>query len=339
MFLLLLLACVLTFVAYDNILKRWQQPLNIPASGMTVVVNKGDTLTSIVNGLRERGVVEHPKLVLLYGRWTGLDQQIKRGEYSIPAHTTAESLLNSLSEGRVVQYQLTLPEGITLQRALEILHAEPTLQHLIQDTADSRLRNLMQPHSSPEGLFLPETYRFERGDTDWQILQRAHKAMLEVLGQEWEARSRTVPYETQYEALIMASIIERETGVPRERAEIAGVFVRRLHKRMLLQTDPTVIYGLGSTFNGNLRRKHLTDVGNPYNTYRHRGLPPTPIALPGRAAIHAALNPDSGKSLYFVATGDGAHKFSATLAEHNAAVRKYQLQRKKGYRSSPSKQN
>jgi UPF0755 protein len=162
--------------------------------------------------------------------------------------------------------------------------------------------------------------------------------MQTVLQQEWQGRASGLPYETPYEALIMASIIERETGLVQEREQIAGVFVRRLHKGMRLQTDPTVIYGLGSGYDGNLRRKHLNDVSNPYNSYRHGGLPPTPIALPGRAAIHAALHPAEGDALYFVARGDGGHVFSATLAEHERAVRKYQLRRRKDYRSSPGKQ-
>ena len=161
--------------------------------------------------------------------------------------------------------------------------------------------------------------------------------MLQVLGEEWQDRAAELPYENPYDALIMASIIERETGLPEEREQIAGVFVRRLQRGMRLQTDPTVIYGLGTTYDGNLRRSHLKDDSNLYNTYRIHGLPPTPIALPGRGSIHAALHPADGTALFFVARGDGGHVFSATLAEHQAAVRKYQLQRKKNYRSSPGK--
>ena len=158
-----------------------------------------------------------------------------------------------------------------------------------------------------------------------------------ILEEEWQGRAPYLPYQTPYEALIMASIVERETGLPQERGEIAGVFVRRLQTGMKLQTDPTVIYGLGQAFDGNLRRRHLVDESNPYNSYRHKGLPPTPIALPGRAAIHAALHPVDGTALFFVARGDGGHVFSTTLAEHQRAVRKYQLQRRKDYRSSPEK--
>ncbi|WP_269473252.1 endolytic transglycosylase MltG [Kineobactrum salinum] len=186
-----------------------------------------------------------------------------------------------------------------------------------------------------EGLFLPETYRFERGTSDLDILARAHRAMLAALTEEWELRAPDLPYETPYEALIMASIIERETGVPDERQQIAGVFVRRLQRGMRLQTDPTTIYGLGTAFDGNLVRSHLRDGDNIYNTYRHHGLPPTPIALPGRAALHAALQPAEGDSLYFVARGDGSHEFNSTLEGHERAVRKYQLERRENYRSRP----
>jgi UPF0755 protein len=215
------------------------------------------------------------------------------------------------------------------------LQKEDALEKVITNVRDTKIEQLVQPRVSAEGLFFPDSYRYERGDSDWELLQRAHSALQSVLTQEWAQRAAELPYETPYEALIMASIIEKETGAPEEREQIAGVFVRRLQQGMRLQTDPTVIYGLGESFDGNLLRTHLKDAGNPYNSYRHRGLPPSPIALPGRAAIHAALHPAPGDAMYFVATGDGRHVFSATLAEHQRAVRKYQLRRKKDYRSSP----
>jgi UPF0755 protein len=186
-------------------------------------------------------------------------------------------------------------------------------------------------------LFFPDTYLYSRGTTDLQLLERAHARMLAVLDQEWQDRAADLPYASVYEALIMASIIERETGLPEEREQIAGVFVRRLQQGMRLQTDPTVIYGVGGAFDGNLRRTHLEDDANPYNTYRRDGLPPTPIALPGRASLHAALHPAEGTQLFFVARGDGGHEFSTTLADHERAVRKFQLRRKDDYRSSPEK--
>jgi UPF0755 protein len=233
-----------------------------------------------------------------------------------------------------VHYRLTLPEGITLARALDILWQHEQVTRTLSDASDPRLRMLVAPYDSPEGLFFPDSYDFPRGTTDLDILQRAFERMQLVLEREWLNRSAGLPLETPYEALVLASIVERETGVPRERGTIAGVFVRRLQKRMRLQTDPTVIYGLGPDFDGNLRRSHLRDEDNAYNTYRRHGLPPTPIALPGLAALQAALHPEPGDALYFVARGDGSHHFSATLREHNEAVKRYQLQRRADYRST-----
>ncbi len=270
-------------------------------------------------------------------RWTGLDHQIKPGEYLLPINSTAESMLLLLQSGDVIQYQVTLPEGITLPVALEILEREKKLEKTLAGPTDPQLLEMIKPYSHPEGLFFPDTYQYVRGDTDWSILQRAHSAMIALLQDEWDQRGSSLPYQNPYEAAIMASIIERETGLPEEREQISGVFVRRLQQGIPLQTDPTVIYGLGAEFDGNLQRKHLLDDKNSYNTYRHLGLPPTPIALPGRGAIHAALHPDTGSSLYFVARGDGGHVFSDTLTEHNRAVREYQLHRRDDYTSTPEK--
>jgi len=315
--------------------ERWEKPLAIFGSGYRLTVASGQTLASVAGLLAADGVLADPWLLRLYGRWSGLDQQIKRGEYLVPPGTTPEALLLLLQSGKVITYQVTLPEGITLAAAIAILAADPVLQHTVFEYTDPRLLELTGATSNPEGLFFPDSYQFERGDSDWDILQRAYRAMQSTLITEWEARAGGLPYETPYEALIMASIVEKETALPEERQAIAGVFVRRLDKGMRLQTDPTVIYGLGEEYRGNLKRSHLKDDVNPYNTYRIRGLPPTPIALPGRAAIHAALHPQDGKSLYFVARGDGGHQFSETLAEHRAAVRKYQLRPREDYRSTP----
>lgn len=322
-------------LAAREIERRWSQPLQIPATGFPLSIAAGDSLRSVVNLLHDEQVLAYPELVVLYARWTGVDQQIKRGEYLLPPQSTAGTLLDLLKSGKVIQYQLTLPEGITLEQALAILARQPELTQVLEGPGDQRILELVKPYQDPEGLFFPDSYFFERGATDWQLLQRAHAAMAAALEQEWQGRAAELPYESAYEALIMASIIERETGLPEERQEIAGVFVRRLQQGMRLQTDPAVIYGLGAAFDGNLRRKHLADASNPYNSYRHGGLPPTPIALPGRAAIHAALHPAEGSTLYFVARGDGGHEFSATLAQHEKAVRKYQLRRRQDYRSSP----
>ena len=337
----LLIALAILAVTVGLVLReveqRWSQALNISGDGYHLTIVSGQGLRSIARGLQLEGVVSQPYLLLAYGRWTGLDAQIKRGEYLIPPGTTTAELLDLLGAGSVIQYQVTLPEGITLVQAIAILGEHKQLVATLEGPEDERIRQLILPRQSPEGLFFPDSYRFEKGTTDWQILQRAHGRMREVLAREWLDRQPSLPYESPYEALIMASIVERETGVAIERPEIAGVFVRRLLKKMRLQTDPTVIYGLGDQFDGNLRRRHLQDESNPYNTYRHKGLPPSPISLPGEAAINAALNPDSGTALYFVARGDGSHQFSDTLQEHQNAVRKYQLNRSATYRSSPEK--
>ena len=331
--LLVLGALLLAWQAQEH----WEQPLFIDEDGYSLTVSAGQTLKSVALKLDEEGVYPHPWLIRLYGRWSGLDQQIKRGEYLVPTGTTPLALLQLLRSGKVISYQVTLPEGITLARAIEILAQQNQLVHELDGVLDQRIATLTSGYPGSEGLFFPDSYQYERGASDWDILQRAFAAMQYALDEEWQQRSENLPYQSPYDALIMASIVERETGLPEERSEIAGVFVRRLYQNMRLQTDPTVIYGLGDTYQGNLRRKHLEDEGNRYNTYRHKGLPPTPIALPGRAAIHAALHPQDGKTLYFVARGDGGHYFSETLAEHQQAVRKYQLNRRQDYRSSPEK--
>ncbi len=334
---LLLVLAVLGAVTVRELRHRWATPLQVPQHGFVLTIAQGDSLRKVVDTLHQAGVLAWPKLVILYGRWTGLDQQIKPGEYLLPVNSTAESMLVLLQSGGIIQYQVTLPEGITISIALDILAQEKQLAKTLTGVADPRIHEIIRPHSSPEGLFFPDTYNYARNDTDWSILARSHSAMNIVLREEWEQRTSQLPYETPYDALIMASIIERETGIPDEREQISGVFVRRLQQGMLLQTDPTVIYGLGTFFDGNLQRKHLLEDGNSYNTYRHPGLPPTPIALPGRAAIHAALHPDSGNALYFVARGDGGHAFSESLADHNRAVKQYQLQRSKDYISTSGK--
>ena len=335
---LLIASCALLLVVAlvaQELDRRWQEPLLIAEDGYLLRIAAGDSLGTVTAELEQQGIYSHPLLLRAVGRWTGLDQQIKRGEYLLLPGLSAGSLLQLLVTGKVVQYQVTLPEGITLRQALALLHQAEALEHTLKGVDDPLINEIVGSYANPEGLFLPETYRYERGDTDLDILARAHQALLEQLELAWQQRATELPYESAYEALIMASIIERETGVPEERREIAGVFVRRLQRGMRLQTDPTIIYGLGESFDGNLRRRHLQDDTNPYNTYRHFGLPPSPIALPGREAIQAALDPAPGEALFFVARGDGTHVFSVTLEQHEQAVRKYQLQRRADYRSSP----
>lgn len=333
--LLLLLLVLGAILAGRELERRWLQPLALPPEGMLLAIAPGESLRAVANRLQREGVLPYPNLLIVYARWTGADQQIKRGEYRLQPPLTARGLLDLLCSGKVIQYLVTLPEGINLVQALAILAAQDYLVPVLDGAADAQLQELVKPYAHPEGLFFPDTYHFSRDTTDLQLLQRAHQKMLEVLEEEWRGRAPDLPYETPYEALIMASIIERETGLPEEREEIAGVFVRRLQAGMRLQTDPTIIYGLGPAFDGNLRRTDLDDDSNAYNTYRRDGLPPTPIALPGRASVHAALHPATGTALFFVARGDGGHQFSTTLSEHESAVRKFQLQRRQNYRSSP----
>ena len=335
--LLSLLVVLAGVLAFQELERRWQEPLALPPDGLLLLVESGDTLRAVAARLHKDGALRYPELLILYARWTGADQQIKRGEYLLSQPLTPAQLLHLLESGKVLQYQVTLPEGITLEQAITILADAEQLLPVLQGATDPRILAMVAPYENPEGWFFPDTYHFLRGSSDLELLQRAQTKMREVLAEEWQGRAADLPYESPYEALIMASIIERETGLPQERGQIAGVFVRRLKLGMRLQTDPTVIYGLGDTFDGNLRRSHLRDDNNFYNTYRISGLPPTPIALPGRDSIHAALHPTAGKALFFVARGDGGHVFSDTLAAHQAAVRKYQLQRKKNYRSSPEK--
>ncbi|NGP54678.1 endolytic transglycosylase MltG [Thioalkalivibrio sp. XN8] len=297
-----------------------------PAPAPVVVeVPAGAPLARIAARLEDAGVVEHAALLEWYGRLTGLAGQVRAGEYRFPAGSTPRQVMSRLVSGEVVLHALTIVEGWTFRQLREAIETHPAIGDKLPAAPDEALMSrLGMPDMAPEGWFLPETYRFPRGTTELELLAMAHRAMVAALDEAWAGRAEGIPLETAYEALILASIIEKETGVADERREIAGVFARRLERGMRLQTDPTVIYGLGEAFDGNLRRADLrTDT--PYNTYTRSGLPPTPIALPGRAALEAAVDPAPGKALYFVATGnpDGTHYFSETLAEHNRAVARY----------------
>lgn len=336
--LLLGFCLLLTGISAALVIRQWWQEPVQAASEQVITVAEGSSLAFVADELHRAGLLKWPRLWTLMARLRGEDASIKRGEYGFQGHISPAELLQALVEGRVITYSVTLPEGITLAKALAILQAQAPLEALLDGPGDSRLLALVQPHEFLEGLFFPDTYRFVRGESDLAILQVAHRRMLAVLDAAWSGRDPGLPYQGPHEVLIMASIVEKETGIPEERGQIAGVFVRRLQRGMRLQTDPTVIYGLGENFDGNLRRQHLEDRGNAFNTYRHHGLPPGPIALPGKAAIEAAVHPEPGDSLYFVARGDGSHEFSETLEQHSVAVRQYQLNRRKDYRSTPAEQ-
>jgi UPF0755 protein len=334
----LLLALLLMFglgaVVAQQVLRWWQSPHPAQVEA-TIVIAPGSSLRAVAQLLVASNVLTHGDWWQWAVRLQQLDHRVKSGEYLISATESPARVLQILLEGQVVQYSVTLPEGITLTAALGILQRQPVLLHELADAADQRLLQLVAPYTSAEGQFFPDTYVYARGDSDWDVLQQAHQRLQAELAAAWQNRAEGLPYKNPYQALVMASIVEKETAIPAERPTIAGVFVRRLQQRMRLQTDPTVIYGLGASFDGNLTRRHLKDASNLYNTYRHHGLPPGPIALVGVEALHAATHPAAGTALYFVARGDGSHVFSDTLADHQAAVRAYQLQRRKDYRSTP----
>ena len=260
-------------------------------------------------------------------RALGRSRDIKAGSYELTEAVTPGQLLDMLTNGDVTQAEIRLIEGWTFAQFRAALDASADLKHETRGLDDTQvLARLQAGEGHPEGLFFPDTYLFARGSSDVAVLRRAYHALQRHLKAEWEARDPKVPYATPYEALIMASIIEKETGRASERDQIAGVLINRLRIGMRLQADPTVIYGLGTSFDGNLKKSHLLDDG-PYNTYTRAGLPPTPIAMPGRASLHAAMRPAKTDALYYVSRGDGSSHFSRNLDEHNRAVTKYQLKR------------
>lgn len=309
-------------------------PLRLPEAGGTLVVERGQTLSAIAGELRARGHVAHDLPLRLYVRASGRSR-IHAGEYRLLAGESVLDLLARLERGDVIRYSITFPEGWTLAQWRSALAAEERLRGATADLdAPGLAAALGIEQATGEGWFSPNTYFFVAGDSDLDVLTRAHQRQVRLLADLWERRRDGLPYAEPYQALILASLVERETGLAEERPEIAGVFVRRLELGMRLQTDPTVIYGLGDRYAGKLTRAHLGEA-TPYNTYVIAGLPPTPIANPGDDALRAALAPASGDTLYFVARGDGSHEFSMTLDQHNRAVRRYQLQRRADYRSSP----
>ena len=300
-------------------------PVVVPDGGALFEISPGSSFSSVARKLVSEQIIEDDFWYRLYARWTGEAQGIQAGEYLIAVGATPQTLLEQFTQGAVRLYSFTIIEGWNHRDLLQALQAnEAVVASMTEEDWPSLLQDLGAPAIHPEGLFLPETYRFPRDTTDRELLSQAYRLMQEVLDDEWQARGEEAPVKTPYEALVLASIVEKETARADERPRIAGVFARRLEKGMRLQTDPTVIYGIGPGFDGNLTRKHL-QTDTPYNTYRRGGLPPTPIAMPGRAAINAVLHPADGEELFFVATGlgDGSHKFSVTKAEHDAAVAEY----------------
>jgi UPF0755 protein len=322
----LLLLVGLALLAIRDARQQLDLPLGI-TQAMSYEIPAGGNLKGALLELKARGVVPSTRMALYlqaYARISGLAGSIKAGEYELAPGMSGKDLLHLFVSGKVLLHDLRLVEGWTFAQALEAIHANSDLTHmLVAETPEELMAELGHPGLHPEGRFFPDTYHFPKGTSDAAFLRRALSAMDNALKLEWDGRAPDLPYSSPDEALIMASIIEKETGTESERELIASVFVNRLRIGMRLQTDPTVIYGLGQGFDGNLRRTDLT-TDTPYNSYTRSGLPPTPICLPGRASIHAALHPANTKYLYFVARGSGAQYFSETLDSHNSAVTQYQ---------------
>ncbi|MEM9742840.1 MAG: endolytic transglycosylase MltG [Pseudomonadota bacterium] len=299
------------------------------APAIPVEVSPGSSLAGIAQQLAAEGLLEFPRLWRVMVEVHGQAGALQAGDYVLPANATPAELMALLVEGAVRSYRLAIIEGTTVRSVLDALRAAPGVtQTLSGDDPEAELLKALELEgSSLEGWLFPDTYVYRSGETDRALIQQAVQRMRSALEAAWRSRRRELPYRTRYELLTMASIVEKESALASDRAQIAQVFVTRLAQGMRLQTDPTVIYGLGSAFDGDLRRSDLT-ADTPYNTYTRHGLPPTPIALPGLAALTAASQPAEGDYLYFVARGDGSSQFSRTLAEHNAAVRRYQLNSK-----------
>ncbi|KEA61892.1 protein YceG like [Marinobacterium lacunae] len=306
--------------------------INEPTS---YLVKKGQYYNALVDDLNDKSIIGNALYMRVLARIEPALSSIKAGEYRLEPGMSPHDIVKKIANGDTVRYQFTIIEGSRWSDLRASLAKETMLGQSLEGKSDEQvLEALGLEAKSPEGMFLAETYQFERGMSDIDLLARANKALQNTLDAAWASRREKLPLNSPYDALILASIVEKETAVPEERPRIAGVFTRRLERGMRLQTDPTVIYGMGDAYKGNIRRSDLRKA-TPYNTYVINGLPPTPIAMVGPDAIQAAVSPASGNELYFVARGDGSHHFSATLTEHNKAVARYQLKRTKNYRSSP----
>lgn len=332
--LFLLLSCLLAagagFYAWSDYNSYLAKPVSIDPQGTEFVIERGWSAKRLSRELEAQSIIDKRHWFDLYARLSNKASGIKSGEYVLTGDLTVPRLFDIFLEGQTRQYSQSIIEGSNWKQALQQVAGSEYLKHTLGDldtlTESTLMQTLGFDDIHPEGQFFADTYSFPAGTTDVEYLQRAKRMLDEVLAEEWENRADNLPLESAYEALILASIVEKETAVASERPLIAGVFLSRLIKKMRLQTDPTVIYGMGDAYDGNIRRKDLT-TDTPYNTYTRGGLPPSPIAMVGREAIHAVLHPEETTALYFVSRGDGTHKFSDTLEQHNAAVRKYQLKR------------
>ena len=301
--------------------------LTPPRVPFDFTVKSGASLKAVARQLYDEGLLPDPDTFWILGRVQGKAASIQAGTYRLERPIAPTELLDKLARGDVVFVEIAFIEGTTFRQWLEQLRANPRVKAVLAARdAKAAATEIGIESPSAEGWLFPDTYRFAPGSTDLEILRRAHAAMKKRLAEAWAERAPNLPIASAYEALVLASIIEKETGAPAERPLIASVFVNRLRTGMRLQTDPTVIYGMGQSFDGNIRKKDLT-ADTPWNTYTRDGLPPTPIAMPGAAALQAAVKPQASEYLYFVAKGDGTHQFSRTLDEHNRAVARYQLRK------------
>lgn len=318
-----ILAVVLVVVAAAAAAWWALRPLALPHDPVDFSIAPGSSVRAVARQMNEAGLAVHPDGLVLLARLSGLDRQLKAGSYEVTGKDSLWQLLQRMAQGDVQYSRITLIEGWTFAQIRQELARHPDIRQTLAATDDATLlQRLGTDHEHPEGLFFPDTYSFAKGSSDFDILRRAHVAQRQQLAEAWDARNPEVPWKTPYEMLIMASIIEKETGQDADRAKVAGVFANRLRINMPLQTDPTVIYGMGDAYDGRLLRRHLT-IDHPWNTYTRPGLPPTPIANPGRQALQAAAHPDTHRYLYFVARGDGSSAFAQNLADHNRNVNRY----------------
>lgn len=299
-------------------------PLSLPSLPFEFSLKQGSSLKAVARQLQQEGALPDDRIFVMLGRLLGKSSQIKAGNYQLETAVTPLELLNMLTKGKVTQSEISIIEGWTFGQFRAALNANPAIRH---DTARLSAAEILQrvgvPENHPEGLFFPDTYYFANGSSDLALLKRAYLTMQKHLLENWQTREPGLPLDSPYQALVLASVVEKETGQAKDRGMIAGVFTNRLRRGMLLQTDPTVIYGLGERFDGNLRKVDL-QTDTPWNTYTRPGLPPTPIAMPGLASLQAAATPPPSDKLYFVARGDGSSVFSASLDQHNNAVNKFQ---------------
>ena len=325
-----ILAAILVVAILVYQLLRFQHgSIALPQQPTVFLIRSGSNIKSIAQDLSMQKIINDPWLFILLAKVKGVETRVRAGEYQIEAGMTADELLEKFIQGSAIQYSFTVIEGWSFRQMLAAIAEDPVIEHTLKGKNNQEIMtSIGYPEQHPEGMFFPDTYRFPKGTSDADFLRRAYQVMQNHLTREWDQRDIDLPLKSSYDALILASIIEKETGAGFERPLISGVFIQRLKKNMRLQTDPTIIYGLGEAFDGNIRFRDLKK-DTPYNTYLHAGLTPTPIALPGLEAIRAALHPAKTEALYFVSKGDGTHHFSATLDEHNTAVKRYQLNKAK----------